>query len=56
VIVVPRKEASKVKVVVAIRPFVRLTYVAYLSCVGTGVNKSKFGSDGGFPYLSTHGS
>jgi hypothetical protein len=56
VIVVPKKELPDVKVVVAVRPCVRLTYVAHLGCVGTGVNKSKFGNDGGFPCLSTHGS
>ena len=53
--VVPRKEAPKAKVVVAVRPCVRFTYVAHLGCVGTGVNKSKFGRDGGLPCLSTHG-
>jgi hypothetical protein len=56
VIVVPRNEASEAKVVVAVRPFIRLTYVAHFGCMGTGVNKSKFGRDGGLPCLSTHGS
>jgi hypothetical protein len=56
VIVVPRKEVPNVKVVVAVRLCVRLTYVAHLGCVGTGVNKSKFGKEGGLPCLSHHGS
>jgi hypothetical protein len=56
VIVVPRKELPDVKVVVVVRPCVRLTYVAHLGCVGTGVNKSKFGREGGLPCLSHHGS
>jgi len=56
VIVIPRKEAPNAKVVVAVRPCICLTYVAHLGCVGTGVNKSKFGSEGGLPCLSTHGS
>jgi len=56
VIVVPRKEASKAKVVVAVRSCVCLTYVAHLGCMGTGVNKSKLGREGGLPCLSTHGS
>jgi len=56
VIVVPRKELPDVKVVVVVRPCVRLTYVAHLGCVGTGVNRSKFGKEGGLPCLSHHGS
>jgi hypothetical protein len=56
VTVVPRKEGPKAKVVVAVRPGTRLTYVAHLGCVGTGVNISKFGREGGFPCLSVHGS
>jgi hypothetical protein len=56
VIVVPRNGAFKVKVVVAVRPCIHLTYVAHFGCVGTGVNNSKFGRDGGLPCLSTQGS
>jgi hypothetical protein len=56
VIVVPRKEVPEVKVVVAVRPCKRLTYVAHLGCMGVGVSKSKFGKQGGLPCLSHHGS
>ena len=53
---VPRKDVPDVNVIVAARPCVRLTYVAHLGLVGTGVKRLKFGKDGGFPCLSHHGS
>ena len=56
VIVVPRKELPDVKVVVAVRPCICLMYMAHFGCVGTGVDKSKFGKEGGLPCLSHHGS
>ena len=56
VIVVPRKELPHVKVVVAVRPCIRLMYMAHFGCVGTGVDKSKFGKEGGLPCLSHYGS
>jgi len=54
--VVPRKESWAAKVVVALSPGTRQTYVAHLGRVGVGVNMSKFGIVGGFPCLSHHGS
>ena len=44
------------KVMVALRPGARRTYVAHLGRVGVGVNMLKFGIVGGFPCLSHHGS
>jgi len=54
--VVPRKESWAAKVVVALSPGTRRTYVAHLGRVGVGVNISKFGIAGGFPCLSHYGS
>jgi hypothetical protein len=56
VIVVPKKESSAVKVVVAIRPDVWRTYVAHLGFVGIGVKVSNPDKEGGLPCLSHHGS
>jgi len=56
VMVVHRKESCAAKVVVALSPGARRTYVTHLGCVGVGVNMSKFGIVGGFPCLSHHGS
>jgi len=56
VMVVPRKESWAVKVVVALSPGMRRTYVAHLGHVGVGVNMSKFGIVEGFLCLSYHGS
>ena len=56
VMVVPRKESWAVKMVVAVSPGARRTYVAHLRCVVVGVKVSKFGSEGGVPCLSHHGS
>src|SRR3978361_1807991 len=55
-IVVPGNELPDVKVIVAVRLCVCLMYVAHLGCVGIGVNRSKFGKEGGLPCLSHHGS
>ena len=52
----PRKEIPDVNVMVAARSCIRLTYVAHLGRVGTGVKRLKFGKDGGFPCLLHHGS
>ena len=54
--VVPRKESCAAKVVVALSPGTRWTYVVHLGRVGVGMNMSKFGIVGGFPCLSYHGS
>ena len=54
--VVPRKESWAAKVVVALSPGTRRTYVAHLGRVGVGVNMSKFGIVGGFSCLLHHGS
>jgi len=56
VMVVPRKESWAVKVVVAQSPGSWRMYVAYLSFVGVGRKRFKFGRSGGFPCLSRHGS
>ena len=53
---VPRKKVPDVNIIVAARPCTHLTYVTHLGWVGTGVNRSKFGKEGGFPCLSHHSS